>query len=128
MNETSPSKVKKSNKAFPQLVTNINEALLEKKAEHINVLDVRGITTLTDFFIVCNGGSESQIKALADNVSEKVKEATGEHVWRKEGLDSKKWVVLDYVDVVVHIFNRENREYYALEKMWNDAKVTTIED
>lgn len=125
--QTGEINTSKTRTSFPQLVTLINEALLEKKAEQLNVLDVRNLTTLTDFFIICNGNSDTQIKALADNVTEKIKEQTGEHVWRKEGLENKKWVVLDYVDVVVHIFNEETRQFYALEKMWNDARITTIE-
>ncbi|MFO8030389.1 MAG: ribosome silencing factor [Cyclonatronaceae bacterium] len=131
MNDASQSEdriptTEKSN--FPPLVTLINEALLEKKAEKVRVLDVRNLTTLTDFFIVCQGNSDTQIKALANNVTEKIKEQTGEHVWRKEGLESRRWVVLDYVDVVVHIFNEETRSFYGLENMWNDAKVIDIAD
>ncbi len=131
MNETQQSDTqtsKQKKEAFIPLVHLINEALLEKKAEKLRVLDVRKLTTLTDYFIVCQGGSDTQVRALANNVTEKIKEQTGEHVWRKEGLDSKKWVVLDYVDVVVHIFNEETRNFYALENMWNDAKITNIED
>ncbi len=131
MNET-PQAEKQNNSAalpsFPQLVTLVSEALLEKKAVEIKVLDVRSLTTLTDFFIICSGNSDTQIKALANNVTEKIKEQTGEQVWRKEGLGNKKWVVLDYVDVVVHIFNEETRQFYALENMWNDAEITAIEE
>lgn len=118
----------KNKKSFPKLVTLINEALLEKKADEIRVLDVQELTTLTDYFIICHGGSDTQVKALANNVSEKVKEQAGEHVWRKEGMEGRKWIVLDYVDVVVHIFNEETRRFYGLETMWNDAKITVIED
>ncbi len=131
MNQTTSSgsrATKKKKTDFAPLVSLINEALLEKKAEKLRVLDVRKLTTLTDYFIVCQGGSDTQIRALANNVTEKIKEQTGEHVWRKEGLESRKWVVLDYVDVVVHIFNDETRSFYALEKMWNDAEITEIED
>jgi len=131
MNETQTSTSRTTRKKSPQfapLVSLINEALLEKKAEDVRVLDVRKLTTLTDYFIVCQGGSDTQIRALANNVTEKIKEQTGEHVWRKEGLENKKWVVLDYVDVVVHIFNEETRNFYALEKMWNDAEITDIQD
>jgi len=131
MNETRTSTSRTTRKKKPELaplVSIINEALLEKKAEHVRVLDVRKLTTLTDYFIVCQGGSDTQIRALANNVTEKIKEQTGEHVWRKEGLENKKWVVLDYVDVVVHIFNEETRNFYALEKMWNDAEITVIQD
>ncbi len=131
MNETQTTDTrtpKAKKEAFIPLVHLINDALLEKKAEKLRVLDVRKLTTLTDYFIVCQGGSDTQIRALANNVTEKIKEQTGEHVWRKEGLESKKWVVLDYVDVVVHIFNEETRNFYALENMWNDAEITDIED
>lgn len=127
MNEPSSERTNES-AVFPELVVLINNALLEKKADSIKVLDVRKLTTLTDFFVVCTGNSDTQIKALTNNVTQKVKEHSGEHVWRKEGLESKKWVVLDYVDVVVHIFNEETRRYYGLETMWNDAKITQIED
>lgn len=120
--------ISKSKSDFTPLVSLINEALLEKKAEKICVLDVRKITTLADYFVVCQGGSDTQIKALANNVTEKIKEQTGEYVWRKEGLDSKKWVVLDYIDVVVHIFDEETRNFYALENMWNDAEVFAVVD
>lgn len=131
MNETPQTGVKNNSNSLtelPSFVSIINEALLEKKALKINVLDVRKLTTLTDYFIVCSGQSDTQIKALANNVTEKIKKQTGEHVWQKEGLEARKWVVLDYVTVVVHIFNEDTRRYYALEKMWNDAEITTIED
>ncbi|MBP3192023.1 ribosome silencing factor [Natronogracilivirga saccharolytica] len=110
------------------LVPLIGEALLEKKAEMIRVLDVRNLTTLTDYFIVCQGGSDTQIKAIAHNVIDRIKEQSGENVWKKEGLENRKWVVLDYVDVVVHIFDEETREFYGLESMWNDAGITSIEE
>ncbi len=131
MSETPQSEANRSSayrNSFPPLVSLINEALLEKKAEKLRVLDLRNITTLTDFFIVCQGGSETHIKALANNVTDKIKEQTGEHVWRKEGMEQKKWVVLDYVDVVVHIFDEETRRFYSLENMWNDAEITGIDE
>ncbi|MEX0772743.1 MAG: ribosome silencing factor [Balneolales bacterium] len=111
-----------------KLVNVIGTALLEKKAEDIVLLDVRELTTLTDYFIVCHGGSETQIKAISSNVSQKTMEELGEREWRKEGLDAKRWVVLDYVNVVVHIFNKESREHYGIERMWNDAKLIRISD
>ncbi|MEX0686856.1 MAG: ribosome silencing factor [Balneolales bacterium] len=110
------------------LVDVISSALLEKKAEDIVLLDVTKLTTLTDYFIVCHGGSETQIKAISSNVTEKTMEVLEEREWRREGLDAKRWVVLDYVNVVVHIFNKESREHYGLERMWNDAQITSIKD
>lgn len=110
------------------LIEIITEALLEKRAENIKLLDVRELTTLTEYFVICNGTSETQIKALTRGVSQKVKEELGENEWRKEGYEARRWVILDYVNVVVHIFNPETRDYYSLEKMWNDAVVTDIKD
>lgn len=106
----------------------IHQALLEKKAEDIIQLDVRPLTTLTDFFIVCHASTDVQIKAIADNVMVKTKYELGEPVWNKEGLDTRRWVILDYVNVVVHIFKKELREFYNLEKMWNDAVSISIAD
>ena len=110
------------------LKTVIIEALLEKKAKDIVILDVHELTTLTDLFIVCHGTSETQIRALAGNVVDEVKKNLGEQVWQKEGMESRKWIILDYVNIVVHIFSKEKRDYYGIEKMWNDAVITEIEE
>lgn len=120
----SPSKTADTDK----LVDVITEALLEKKGEDITILDVHELTTLTDKFVICHATSDVQIKALANNVIEATKKKLGEAVWKEEGRNSRRWVILDYVNVVVHIFKKELREYYNLEKMWNDAKITTVED
>jgi len=111
-----------------ELIDTITEALLEKKAKEIVVLDVRELTTLTDFFIVCHGTSETQIRALAGSVTEKTKKDIGEAVWKQEGLDARRWIILDYVNVVVHIFSEEKREFYGIERMWNDAHRTDIDE
>lgn len=110
------------------LLDSIIEGLLEKKARDVKLLDVRGLTTLTDYFVVCHGTSETQIRALANSATEKVKEDLGENVWKKEGLDARRWIILDYVNVVVHIFSEEKRQYYGIERMWNDAVITEIKD
>ncbi len=110
------------------LINSITNALHEKKAKEVVLLDVRELTTLTDYFIVCHGTSETQIRALANSVSEKTKEDVGESVWKKEGLEARRWIILDYVNVVVHIFSEEKREFYGIERMWNDAVRTVIED
>lgn len=111
-----------------KLIDAITEGLLEKKARDIVLLDVRELTTLTDYFVVCHGTSETQIRALANSVMEKVKETLGENAWKQEGLDARRWIILDYVNVVVHIFSEEKRNYYGIERMWNDAVVTEIKD
>lgn len=111
-----------------KLIDLVTEGLLEKKAKDIKVLDVRNLTTLTDFFVVCHGTSDTQIGALANSVMEKVKEESGENVWQREGLEGRRWVILDYVNVVVHIFSEEKRDYYGIERMWNDALITEVSD
>lgn len=110
------------------LIDTITEGLLEKKGRDVKILDVSSLTTLTDYFVVCHGNSETQIRALANSVIENVKEKLGENVWKKEGLDARRWIILDYVNVVVHIFSEEKRQYYGIERMWNDAEITDVED
>ena len=111
-----------------KLALTISEALKEKKGEDIQLLDVGDLTTLTDYFVVCHAATDVQIKALANSVIEKAREEHGENAWQKEGMDSRRWVILDYVNVVVHIFNKQQREYYGFERMWNDAEITYIND
>lgn len=123
---TTNSKHKTANSS--ELINAITEALLEKKAKEIVLLDVRDLTTLTDYFIVCHGTSDTQIRALANSVMEKTKKEIGEAVWKQEGMDARRWIILDYVNIVVHIFSEEKREFYGIERMWNDAMRTEIED
>jgi len=111
-----------------KLLNVITDALLEKKAEDIAVLDVHELTTLADKFVVCHANTDVQIKAIADNVNKETSEKLNEKAWKEEGRETRRWVILDYVNVVVHIFKKELREYYALERMWNDAPLKRIED
>lgn len=111
-----------------KLISVIIQALLDKKAEDVTVLDVHELTTLADKFVVCHATTDVQIKAIADSVSKQTGEQLDEKPWKEEGRDTRRWVILDYVNVVVHIFKKELREYYALERMWNDAVITKIED
>ena len=106
----------------------IADGLLDKKGKDVVILDVRGLTTLTDYFVVCHGTSETQIKALADSVEDKTLEKLGEKPWKREGFDARRWIILDYVTVVVHIFSAEKREFYGIERMWNDAKRIEVTD
>jgi len=115
-------------KGTQPLIDAISSTLLKRKAEKIIVMDLREVTTLADYFIVCNGLSDVHVKSLSDDVVEVAREELNERPWRKEGLDTRRWVVLDYVNVVVHIFKEESRNHYSIEKMWSDAKITKIED
>jgi len=114
--------------AFPPLVACIAESLLEKKAEDIRILDVSTISSITDYFVICSANSDTHSKAVAGHVLEQSKKVMNERTFGKEGFESSKWIVLDYFDVVVHIFVPESRSFYALERMWNDANVTTVQD
>jgi ribosome-associated protein len=104
------------------------QACLEKKASDPVLLDLREIGAVSDFFVVVSAASEVQVKAVADHVEEKLREEKGTRPWHVEGLDGRRWVLLDYVDVVVHVFHEKTREYYLLERLWGDAKRIEIAD
>ena len=93
---------------------------LEKKAEHITLMDVRKITTVADFFIVCSGSSDTQVKAIADSVIEE-SESYGLTVHHVEGYESLRWVLIDMSEIVIHVFRPDVRAYYQLERLWGDA-------
>jgi ribosome-associated protein len=103
------------------------EFALSKKAENVVSMDLRGLTSTCDFFLICNGTSDVQVKAIADAVKEGLGGA-GEKPWHVEGYEGKRWILLDYVDVVVHVFDTETRDYYQLERLWGDAKFRAFED
>ena len=102
---------------LPDLVNIIVECALEKKAEGLIVLDVFKLTTFSDHFIICSANTEPQIKAICDNI----RKGTPSKPWHIEGYEKLSWVLLDYIDVLVHVFKTEEREYYNLENLWNDA-------
>ena len=103
-------------------------ACLEKKATDAVLLDLRELEAVSDFFIVVSAASEVQVKAVADHVAERLREEKGAKPWHVEGLEGRRWVLLDYVDVVVHVFHEKTREYYLLERLWGDAKRIEIAD
>ena len=108
------------------LVDIIIEGLRKRKAQDIVILDISGLTTLTDYFVICSGNSDTQIKAIADSVEEELLEQVREKAWKKEGLQARSWIILDYINTVVHVMSREKREFYDIERMWNDAKITRL--
>lgn len=100
---------------------------LEKKATEVTVMDLRKITTMTDFFVLCTADSDTQVKAIVDHIREKMKEKNV-RPWHVEGYEQLRWVLLDFVDVVVHVFQKDVRQFYNLEGLWGDAKVELIQD
>ena len=107
-----------SSKELTRLVV---EAAMDKKAEDVLVMDIREVSGVADYFVICSGSSEYQIKAIQSAVEERLREETGERPWQREGQGFRQWVLLDYVDLVVHIFTPERRAFYSLERLWNDA-------
>ena len=105
----------------------LSNLILKKKGTDIKVLDLRGITPVSDFFIICTASSNIHAKAIADSLilESKMKDIKP---WHNEGYSNLSWVLLDYVDVVVHIFLKETRKFYNLEGLWADAKISVIED
>lgn len=107
----------------------IIRAIQEKKGEHIVSLDLRKIPeAVADFFIICQADSQPQIRAIADNVEEQVKKVCGETPYHHEGRQTLQWVLLDYVNIVVHIMLPESRKFYKLEEMWSDAAMEEHKD
>ena len=100
----------------------------DKKASDIVVLNLKELkNAVADYFIICSANSDTQLEAVARSVEEEVEKVTGESPWQTEGRTNREWVLLDYVDVVVHVFLRDRRKFYALEELWGDADISYIE-
>lgn len=110
------------------LVANIIAGIEDVKGNDITILDLREIENpVTSYFIICNGTSNTQVKAIVNAIQRGVSKAIQENAWHVEGSEQAEWVLIDYVDVVVHVFQKHVREYYDLEGLWGDAKTTIIE-
>lgn len=113
-----PARLTRNNKIFKTIIS----AIQEKKGENIVSLDLRKIhEAVSDFFIICEASNPTQLKAIADNVEEQVKKKCGELPYKHEGRQAQQWILIDYVNVVVHIMLPEPRKFYQLEEMWSDA-------
>lgn len=97
------------------------EAALDKKAEDLVVLDLRGLSDVTDHFVICHGSSDRQVLAIADSIEERLRKERGVRPAHVEGRRRAEWVLMDYIDFVVHVFVGEKREFYRLERLWGDA-------
>jgi ribosome-associated protein len=107
----------------------IIEGIQEKKGKQIQLLDLRDINNaVCDFFIICHGNSNRQVDSIADSVLEIVREKKGEKPLNMEGKSQAEWILLDYINVVVHVFQEELREHYALDELWADAKIELINE
>src|SRR5882724_11355414 len=121
-----PRKKKEVSEKLADLVV---KGMQEKKASDIVLMDLRDVkNAVADFFVICSGNSDKQLSAISDSVDELVYNDMKENPWHSEGKSNKEWMLLDYISVVVHIFRKDKREFYALEKLWGDAKTTLIAD
>ena len=119
---------KKKSPSVSQLhAQRISELMLEKKALDVTIIDVRKITTLTDFFVLCTSESQPQSRAITNHIHEEMKKEEM-RAWHIEGFQKLDWVLVDFVNIVVHIFSKEAREYYEFERLWADGKITRVKD
>lgn len=109
-----------------ELLMTAVKAADDKRAEDIMVLNMKGISLIADYFIICHGNSDKQVQAIAREIREKALEK-GYDIKRMEGFDEARWVLIDIGDVVVHVFHREERSYYNLERLWGDAPIENVQ-
>lgn len=111
-----------------ELIANIIKGIESVKGENIKILDLRDIdNTPCDYFIVCDGNSNTQVNAITGSVQRTVSKELHDKPWHVEGEGQAEWILMDYVNVVVHVFQKHIREYYNIENLWGDAKITTVE-
>ena len=110
-----------------KLVEKITQLIFEKKGSDVKVIELKTVSAVADYFILCSADSNTQVQAIADNIDKSLREK-GIRLWHKEGTTALQWVLLDYVDVVVHVFQKDIRAFYNLEKLWGDAPIKTFED
>ncbi len=111
------------------LIDQIISAIQDVKGEDIMIFDLSGIeNSVAETFIICSGNSNTQVNAISGSVEKKVRNELGERPWHVEGTENAMWVLVDYISVVVHIFQRETRSFYDLEELWGDAKITLVEN
>ena len=110
-----------------QLISVIISSIEDVKGNEISILDLRDIeNTVCDYFIICEGTSNTQVNAISNSIQKKVSKELKDHPWHVEGADNAEWILLDYVNVVVHVFQKHIREYYDIESLWGDAKLTKV--
>ncbi|WP_276497872.1 ribosome silencing factor [Pontibacter litorisediminis] len=119
------TKVEATSDILAELVV---KGMQERKASDIVVMNLKSLkNAVSDYFVIASATSDTQLDAIASSIEEEVHKATGQNPWQTEGRINKEWVLLDYVDVVAHVFLRDKREFYALEELWGDAKIEHVE-
>jgi ribosome-associated protein len=121
-----PRKKKSDSEKLSEIIV---EGILKKKGQEVLRLDLRKLpNSISDYFIICHGSTGVQVKAIADSIEEETIKVSKVKPWHKEGIENAEWILIDYVDVVVHIFKEEARTFYNLEKLWGDASVEEFSD
>ncbi len=111
-----------------ELITLIIAGIEDVKGQNISILDLRSIeNSVCDYFVICDGNSNTQVNAIVNSIQKKVSKSAHEKPYQIEGAENAEWVLIDYINVVVHVFQKHKREYYAIENLWGDAKITEIE-
>ncbi|WP_179335878.1 ribosome silencing factor [Winogradskyella costae] len=120
--------MKKDKIPTDQLITSIIGGIEDVKGKEITLLDLREIeNTVCDYFIICEGTSNTQVNAIVGSIQKQVSKTLKDKPWHIEGTENAEWILMDYVNVVVHVFQKHIREYYDIEELWGDAKITQIE-
>ncbi len=118
----------KKNTSPDELIATVIAGIEDVKGKEITILDLREIeNTVCDYFIICEGTSNTQVNAIVNSIQKKVSKELKDNPWHVEGADNAEWVLMDYVNVVVHVFQKHIRSYYDIESLWGDAKTTVIE-
>ena len=113
----------KTKRRSNNLISTIVDSIEAVKGKEINILDLRKLETrVCDYFVICEGASNTQVSAIVNSINKKVSETLKDKAWGIEGMESSQWVLMDYIDVVVHIFQKQKREFYDIEGLWGDAK------
>lgn len=122
-------RIRHENDNTEEVLSTIVETMLESKACGVTSLDMRDIdSAVTDYFVICHAQSKTQVTAIADKIIDNVRNKLRVHVYHEEGFDNAEWILIDYVDVVVHVFLEPKRSFYKLEELWADAEKTMYED
>jgi ribosome-associated protein len=117
----------KENSNADHLITTVLNGIEDVKGHNISILDLRELeNTVCDYFIICEGTSNTQVNAIVNSIQKKVSKELKDKPWHIEGSNNAEWVLMDYINVVVHVFQKHIREYYDIESLWGDAKTTEI--
>mgnify|MGYP001152336407 CR=1 FL=1 len=120
---------KKSRENSEELTQSVVKGMQEKKANDVTLLNLNNVpNAVADYFVICTGTSDTHLSAIADSVEKEIRENQNEHPWHREGNQNKEWILLDYVNVVVHIFKQETRTFYNIENLWGDAELIKVDN